>query len=104
MTHFQGLEELMTDLEDGDSKKAMFVLRVPPMKEKRHNQDHINTLLVTLGMESSFIIISILVTALIIQYGDLEIDYAAVINLFRQVLEIFEKSVIFGESKFFGKS
>jgi len=77
-----GLEEMMTELE-GDNKKAMERLRVPPMREHIEEDVNINAILITLGMELSFILCCVIVAALLITFGELEIDYVATINLFR---------------------
>ena len=58
-------------------------LRVPPIREYIEQDVHINAILITLGMEIAFIIMSIIIIILLIIYGDLVIDYEVTINLFR---------------------
>jgi len=97
-----GLEEMMAGLEGGDMKKAMerlrrgfllmlqsnwcrmpdkqhqikTLLRVPPMREHIQNDSNMNSILIFLGIQIGTIIISLVISGLIIAYGNLNLGWA----------------------------
>ena len=65
-----GLEEIMIELHDGNTKTAMERLRVPPIRETIKEDDNIYAILFTLGFQLAGIFLINIVNGLLIAYGE----------------------------------
>ena len=85
----KGLEEIMIQLHNGNTKTAMERLRVPPIREVIKEDDHIYAILFALGFQLAAIILLNTVNGLLIAYGQLNVDYMNTILLFRPTFLIW---------------
>ena len=65
-----GLEEIMIELHDGNTKTAMERLRVPPIRETIKEDDNIYAILFMLGFQLAGIFLINIVNGLLIAYGE----------------------------------